>query len=178
MILNVVCLLNREYLSFFDFKLLFPFSRFIVTIVNLMATHAAPPAGKSCMSCWEDISESIYCEYQAAEGGPWLPSGFCKGCIEYLLQSQWAVYTTALAKTTCKAEQRRLLAKGPPINLKDNTALPCPDDSEVHALWFMENNEYRSAKLDGSLTGDARQKFWDEQAAFQFDEPEEPEAAS
>jgi hypothetical protein len=39
----------------------------------------------------------------------------------------------------------------------------------------MRNNEQRAAKLDGSLIGKERQLFWDEQAAFQFDEPPEEE---
>jgi hypothetical protein len=33
-------------------------------------------------------------------------------CIEMIQKTQWSTYTTALEKTTCKAEQRRLLAKG------------------------------------------------------------------
>eukprot|EP00596_Hydrurales_sp_CCMP1899_P001337 CAMPEP_0119041888 /NCGR_PEP_ID=MMETSP1177-20130426/14160_1 /TAXON_ID=2985 /ORGANISM="Ochromonas sp, Strain CCMP1899" /LENGTH=105 /DNA_ID=CAMNT_0007008289 /DNA_START=231 /DNA_END=548 /DNA_ORIENTATION=+ len=81
-------------------------------------------------------------------------------------KTQWSTYTTALEKTTCKAEQRRLLAKGPPINVSDTKALPCPDGGEVHTLWYMSDGLERSAKLEGSLTGEDRQKYWDEQASF------------
>ena len=49
--------------------------------------------------------------------GKWLPCHFCLTCTEYLLQTQWKKYTDGLAKATCKAEQRRLLDKGPPINI-------------------------------------------------------------
>ena len=53
--------------------------------------------------------------------------------------------------------------------------MPCQEDGEgeVFALWFAEGDETHSAKLDGSLVGEARQKYWDEQLAFQFDEPDE-----
>lgn len=140
--------------------------------------HASPEPGTACASCWDDLAAESYVEFQAAEGGPWLPSKYCSTCVDYLLRTQWSVYTTALAKVTCKAEQRRLLERGPPINLRDPTALPCPDDGEVYALWFMGGNEIRSAKLEGSLVGEERRKYWDEQLSFQFDEVDENAAAA
>jgi hypothetical protein len=67
-----------------------------------------------------------------------------------------------------------MLQAGPPINLKDKTALPCPDDAEIHSLWYMEDNKEHSAKLKGSLEGEERQKYWDEQKKFYIaEEPEE-----
>lgn len=136
-----------------------------------------PEAGATCKSCWDDLSAEIYCEYQAVENGEWLPSGYCQMCVLHLMGTQWGQYTSALAKTTCKAEQARLLERGPPINLRDasNLALPCPDGGEVFRLWFQGEGggAERSAKLEGSLEGDARQKFWDEQLAFKFDEKDE-----
>ena len=114
------------------------------------------------MCCMSDLDETNYCEQQAEQGGKWLPSGFCQICVTHLLKTQWPNYTKALAAVTCKAEQNRLLKRGPPINVSDKTAMPCPDDVEVHALWFMSGNEYRSAKLEGSLVGEERQAYWDE----------------
>jgi hypothetical protein len=108
------------------------------------------------MSCWDDIEGSNYVEFRATESGPWIPSGFCEVCVSYLLKTQWELYTSALAKTTCKAEQRRLLKTGPPINLKDEKALPCPDGAEIHSLWFMSDGAEHSAKLEGSLVGEVR----------------------
>jgi hypothetical protein len=70
------------------------------------------------------------------------------------LKSQWSTYTTALSKTTCKAEQRRLLARGPPINISDPKALECPDGGEVHSLWYMVDGKEYSAKLEGSYVGE------------------------
>jgi hypothetical protein len=59
---------------------------------------------------------------------------------------------------------RRLVEGGPPIKLIDKTALPCEDDpsnsrGEVHSLWFSADSEEHSAKLAGSLEGDARVAF-------------------
>lgn len=106
------------------------------------------------MSCWDDIDASTYVEYKSSEESEWMPSGFCVNCVNHLLNTQWELYTTALAKTTCKAEQRRLLKAGPPINIKDATALACPDGAEAHSLWFMSDGEVHSAKLVGSLVGE------------------------
>lgn len=83
-----------------------------------------------------------------------------KACIDQLLLTQWSKYTTALEKTTCKAEQRRLLAKGPPINISDPKALPCPDGGEVHSLWYMVDLKEHSAKLEGSLAGKVGLFYW------------------
>lgn len=136
--------------------------------------HKEPAEGATCMSCWDDIDSSSYVEYRASEDGEWKQSGFCETCVLYLQKSQWELYTNALAKTTCKAEQRRLLTSGPPINLKDATALECPDKGEVHSLWFMSDGQIRSAKLEGSLIGEEREKYWNSQKDFYItDEPDE-----
>ena len=116
--------------------------------------HKVPNAGSTCMSCWDDITEEIYVEYKTAADSEWFPSLFCQNCVDHLLLSQWELYTTALAKTTCKAEQRRLLKRGPPINLRDDQALSCPDGGEVYSLWFSNDKSVHSAKLKGSLTGE------------------------
>ena len=126
-----------------------------------------PPSDIStCACCWDDIDSSNYVEYKSSETSGWFSSHYCSMCIDHLLKSQWHVYVNALEKTTCKAEQRRLLSKGPTINIKDQKALPCPDDGEVYILWYLSDNQEHSAKLEGSLIGDERQKYWDEQSAF------------
>lgn len=117
-------------------------------------THHTPLEGSTCMSCWDDIDSSNYVEYKATESSVWAASGFCEVCVSYLLKAQWELYTSALAKTTCKAEQRRLLKAGPPVNLKDAKALPTPDDAEIHSLWYASDGQEHSAKLEGSLIGE------------------------
>lgn len=146
----------------------------------MASDHSSPVEGATCMSCWEDLTSDLYVEYQGSADSAWMPSGYCKSCIQHMLNSQWEAYCSSLAKTTCKAEQKRLLTKGPPINISDKTALPCPDDGEVHALWFMDEPTVdQSAKLTGSLVGEARAKFWEEQKAFYIhDEPDEEDATA
>jgi len=146
-------------------------------------SHGKPADGSACACCWEDLSSENYVEYRVEAEGEWKPCGFCMDCVGMLLQSQWKTYTEGLAKSTCKAEQRRMLEKGPPINVSDKSAMPCPDgtdkgNAEVHSLWYMSDGEEHSAKLDGSLEGEERQKYWDEQKAFYIvDEAEEEDDA-
>ena len=140
-----------------------------------------PESIASCACCWEDISPVNFAEYlphPSAENNfhpHYLPALYCQDCIEHLLKSQWSNYTEALSKTTCKAEQRRLLTRGkwekyglhpgflsslslsrlgPPINLRDDKALPCPNNGEVHKLWYMNGNVEKIAKLEYSLEGE------------------------
>lgn len=117
------------------------------------------PAELTCACCWDDITSSNYVEYKASESSEWLTSGYCMTCIEQLIETQWDQYVNGLANSTCKAEQRRLLNRGPPINIRDPKALPCPDDAEVFQLWYMIDNSTHSAKLKGSLEGEVLISF-------------------
>jgi hypothetical protein len=126
-----------------------------------MSVHGIPVEGTTCACCWDDLTSENYVEYlpfsSSDENGSskWLPSGFCESCIGHLQRTQFSLWTESLAKSTCLAEQRRLLRRGPPINLRDDKALPCPDNGEVSKLWFMSTpNEEKSAKLEGSLVGE------------------------
>jgi hypothetical protein len=132
------------------------------------AAHHPVPHDQQCACCFEDISSSNYAEYlpyphEENQNHPqWLPSTYCADCIEHLLKSQWSLYTEALAKTTCKAEQRRLLTRGPPINLRDDRALPCPANDEIHKLWYHHGNVEKEAKLEYSLVGEVSQGCQDD----------------
>lgn len=142
--------------------------------------HKSSQEGQTCSCCWDDITteNNNYVEYRAVASGDWLPSGYCQGCIEVLLSSQWQNYIKSLETTTCKAEMRRLLERGPPINIRDPKALPCPNDGEVFELWYQSDNQVHSAKLTGSLEGKEREVFWNEKSAFYVaSEPEETELA-
>ena len=113
----------------------------------------------TCQCCWDDIDNTNYVEYLPYDSIQWLSSGYCMNCCDHLLSTQYELYVNSLAKTTCKAEQRRLIQRGPPINLKDSKALPCPDDKEVYMLWYISDEQERSAKLTGSLTGEVFAKY-------------------
>ena len=125
-----------------------------------MASHHHQPAhGAACACCWDDLSADNYVEYKSHPSSDnqhpiWQASGFCENCTEHLLKTQFSLWTEALAKSTCLAEQRRLLKRGPPVNLRDDKALPCPDNGEVARLWYMRTNHEKTAKLEGSLEGE------------------------
>lgn len=124
-------------------------------------SHAEPPSGLECACCMENISPANYVEYlpfpSEEEANPtWLRSVFCQSCVEYLQQTQFQNFKDAWQKTTCKAEQRRLITLGPPLNLRDDKAMPCPGKVEINLLWFMSDGKERTAKLNGSLEGEVR----------------------
>ena len=116
--------------------------------------------------------------------GNWLPSTMCESCVGTILKTQFHAYKDRLAKSDCKAEQRRMLKAGPPVNIsvrifvfiqcclttyaQDKHGFPCPEghSGEVHKLWYASSNEEASAKLDGSLEGEERMKWWKDQKAF------------
>lgn len=104
-----------------------------------MSGHNAPVDGAECASCMDDITEENYAEYQAQEGeeqgehggilhvpadhpcapgGAWLPSMYCSGCLDIMLQRKWEDWKNLVINTKCEAEWRRLLKVGPPINLR------------------------------------------------------------
>ena len=147
--------------------------------MSSFTSHEAAAAGMTCASCWDDVDESNYVEYRASSDGAWLPSGYCEMCIGVLQESQYHKYIEGLTKSTCKAEQRRLLDRGPPINVTDINALVCPNKGEVHSFWFSSDKSEHTAKLDGSLEGEEREKLWDEQKAFYInDEDDDEEGAA
>eukprot|EP00752_Nemacystus_decipiens_P016391 g14653.t1 len=142
--------------------------------------HGTASEGMECACCYDDIvggKGGNYVEYRTGEGKPWLPSLFCKGCIEVLIKRQWPIYEESLAKATCKAQQKRMLGEGPPTHVHDNTALKCEEGESVHSLWYVgdDGGEPQSALLEGAPQGEARQIWWDEKLAFQFDEDDEEE---
>jgi hypothetical protein len=132
----------------------------------------------------EELSTENFVEYLplAHEENPnptWLESQFCQNCVEYLLQTQFKNFQDAWQKTTCKAEQRRLVTRGPPVNLRDDKAMPCPGNVEIDRLWYMSDNQEKAAKLSNALEGEERQRYWNELKAFYAeDEPEDENAKS
>lgn len=130
-----------------------------------MSSHQLPVEGGLCQCCYSDIDSSNYVEYRG-EDEKWYVSGYCQMCVEYLLSSQWSDYVTRLQKTTCKAEQRRMLARGPPEYLRDEKMFMEVPDSEVRWLWYMSDSSVKSARLEGALEGEERMAYWNEQRAF------------
>ncbi len=135
--------------------------------------------GGYCMVCCEDLTITNYAEYlpYPPEDGSvnemewekegWLPSPYCSNCIETeFLPKQWGRWIEGFQKATCKAEQRRILTPGPPINLKDEKGMPCPNDGEVYKLWYSKDNAQKVAKLEGSLVGEVSELFFNKSHWF------------
>lgn len=130
-----------------------------------MAAHGEPPAGLECMATMEDITaaEGNYCEYQTRPSGAWHPALFAADVVQQLLASQFHTFMKKVQEADCKAELRRLVARGPPVWLEDKHALPLPEgDDHIAQVWFAKDGLERSAKLAGALEGEARQRLWDE----------------
>jgi len=67
----------------------------------------------------------------------------------------------------------RLLKLGPPINLRDPETFPIPEkeknninNNEIHMLWYESDKKEHSAKLKDSLTGGAREVWWEQHKIF------------
>lgn len=131
--------------------------------------HGSPPAGMMCMCTWEEIDENSYVEYQVAPGGTWHPCLFGETAVRELRSTQYHDYIENVQKSDCIKEFTRLMKSGPPVWISDKHAMPLPREAKaahVCALWFMSGNKTESAKLDGALEGEARQKLWDDMKNF------------
>ncbi len=136
------------------------------------AQHGPIPEDECCIFCCDDITADNYAEYlpypdeavkegedgkKATSSSGWLRCIYCSDCLEdQMLKKQWAMWVERVKTTDCKAEQRRLLTVGPPINLKDDKGIPCPNNGEVYKLWYSKDNTEKVAKLEGSLVGEVR----------------------
>jgi hypothetical protein len=122
-----------------------------------------------CLATMEDITEEDgnYVEYQTSPSKLWHPCHYERSVVENLLKTQFHDYVEKVRTTDCQAELRRLLSSGPPIYISDKHAMPLPDDeTHICALWFAGDNTERSAKLDGAVEGEERQKLWTELKSF------------
>jgi hypothetical protein len=43
---------------------------------------------------------------------------YCQECIGIMLSRKWTDYTEGIVKTDCAAEWKRLVDRGPPVNLR------------------------------------------------------------
>ena len=137
-----------------------------------MSSHGEPPEGLECLVTMEDITSDNYVEYQCYPSLQWKPAKIEQAVIEELLRTQFHMYIERVKKTDCQAELRRLLDGGPPVYVSDPHGLPLSDeennekDTHVVQLWFASDNQERSAKLDGAVEGDEREKLWQELKEF------------
>mmetsp|Transcript_17791 Transcript_17791/g.23195 ORF Transcript_17791/g.23195 Transcript_17791/m.23195 type:complete len:118 (-) Transcript_17791:1361-1714(-) len=95
---------------------------------------------------------------------------------------QFHDYLKKVEKADCAAEMCRLLDAGPPIYIEEREALPLPnEETHILQLWYMSNNRTISARLEGALDGEERQKLWDSLTAlnkFALDKNEDDDKTS
>jgi hypothetical protein len=124
----------------------------------------------------------IIVEYQVYPSMKWKPCLYEQCIVEKLLLEQFNDYITRVKETDCQAELRRLLAKGPPIYLSDEHALPLDKNDNNNAnddvqyvcnLWLASDNRVVSAKLQGALEGQEREDLWNELRQFIIQEGKE-----
>ncbi len=142
------------------------------------AEHGPVPPELECMATLEDITaaDANYVEYQTAPSGGWHPAMYCESVVRRLLARQFDEYVKGVRSADCEADLKRRIGAGPPIYLSDKHALPLPDgETHISRVWFASDGKEYSAELAGALKGEARQKLWDELAAFVV--PKETEAS-
>ncbi|KAL7067640.1 hypothetical protein ACR3K2_19140 [Cryptosporidium serpentis] len=103
-----------------------------------------------CLICYSNLDDSNSVEYQVYENSSWYLSKYCE----------------SIKNTKCLKEQQALLQRGPPINIRDIHGFPECHDNEVFSLCNSKTRDNIDPKLDGSLIGDERIKFWNELKQF------------
>ena len=133
------------------------------------AEHGTPTEGMTCMCTWDDIDADSYVEFQVSPTMRWCQSKFGEPAVRQLLATQYKTYIENVQKSDCIKEFTRLMASGPPIWISDKHGLPMPEDGQdthICKLWFMNGDKTESAKLEGALEGEERQKLWDDMKSF------------
>ena len=169
--------LRRSYLTSSYSTNAFHHTRSYDPIIAMSETHGKPTDGMECFATMEDITEEDgnYVEYQTAPSMLWHPSQYERSTVENLLNTQFHDYVEKVRTTDCQATLRRLLEKGPPVYLEDKHALPLPEnETHICQVWFAGDNTERSAKLDGAVDGEERDKLWEELKSFIVVEGKEP----
>ena len=117
-----------------------------------------------CLSCFDDIINENFVLYKDTLTSKWKPCPYCSQCINHMIKTKWYDYIHQIDTADCAAALKRLLARGPPLNLRDQ-AIECDNGtSEIYMLYF--NNAEQSAKLEGSLTGEERERWLSEQHTY------------
>lgn len=106
-------------------------------------------------------------EFQGYPSMKWKACTFEQSVVQQLVDSQFHTFVERVKTTDCQAELKRLLAAGPPVHVSDKMGFPLDEgDTHVANLWYASDGQERSAKLDGAVEGEERQKLWDELKEF------------
>ncbi|KAK6589447.1 hypothetical protein RS030_203178 [Cryptosporidium xiaoi] len=104
-----------------------------------------------CLICFSDLDDSNIVNYKTTQNSKWYKSNFCIECIETLKKTQFNRYCDSVINTKCLKEQRALLLRGPPINIRDKHGFPECGEEEVYMLCKQIDNTLIDPKLEGSL---------------------------
>jgi len=130
-----------------------------------------------CIACCCPIDKELYSEFRYNSNQTWIPSRYCWDCIQYMIKNKWQDYLDGITKADCSKALERLIIGGPPINLRDPVGFYDPDpdkheeiqngmfrnkDTSLEVFEFKYQNQIYPAKLDNSLIGDERIKWWEE----------------
>ena len=123
-----------------------------------------------CKSCFDDITNAV--KYRIHKKQQWHTSYYCETCVKYLIDNSWKIFTDQVKQADCKKALDKLVEVGPPINLRDRTGFPDPENkeqlTEIDELLFCSNNHIHTAKLKGSLTGQERIDYIHFLKSFKF----------
>jgi hypothetical protein len=84
-----------------------------------------------CLICFDVLDESNSVEFTLESNSNWLKSRFCLSCVKDLQETQFQKYCDDLAGTTCAKEQKKLLERGPPVNIFDKHGFPQSNGCEI-----------------------------------------------
>ena len=117
-----------------------------------------PKQEHCCQYCTDNLLEENFVLYKDNEDSEWKSCIYCKKCVTYMIQTKWQEYIDKVASANCEAELRRLLLRdGPPVNFRDNFVKCMNTGREVCKFYF--SGQEQSAKLEGSLVGEERDKW-------------------
>jgi hypothetical protein len=124
--------------------------------------HSTPKPGMTCLITMDDITKENYAEYRCQPSGKWLPAQMTSEMVLHFISTGWDKYVKDVeaASKDCAAAVRRLVQKGPPLYVSEPKILPLPEGDEyIDEFWFMNGDQTISAKLEGALEGEAREKL-------------------
>ncbi|KAH8581969.1 uncharacterized protein ELE39_003031 [Cryptosporidium sp. chipmunk genotype I] len=114
-----------------------------------------------CLICFADLDEINSVDYKTSSDSSWFKSLFCIECIATLKKTQYQRYCDLVTNTKCLKEQKSLLKRGPPINIYDKHGFPECGENEVFMLCKSNSRDIICPKLEGSLVGEDRMKYWE-----------------
>eukprot|EP00456_Euglypha_rotunda_P028037 TRINITY_DN22309_c0_g1_i7.p1 TRINITY_DN22309_c0_g1~~TRINITY_DN22309_c0_g1_i7.p1 ORF type:complete len:231 (-),score=32.32 TRINITY_DN22309_c0_g1_i7:103-699(-) len=152
-------------------------------------THGKPSG--ECKLCYSDLEDENYVEYKIHSESEWLPSGYCSGCVDTLIDTQWHNFTELVGKETCRAALLRLV-DACPLTLSDREALPCPihakpvdhkvkkkevekeksekppcpNHFQISQIWYASSQKVSVPILKGAKTGKERETYLNDLREF------------